>query len=114
VGDKGTLLIGGAGGGKGPIEGLLPAEKFEGFELPPKTIPRTIGHYQEWIEAAKGGPAANCNFDFATLINETALIGAIASRTGKYLVWDAENLRFTNDDEANFHLKAPFRAGWSL
>ena len=117
VGDNGTLLILGTGGGQGP-EGtsprvLLPAEKFKDFTPPPKTIRRTIGHYQEWIAAAKGGPPANCNFDFASLIAETALIGVISARTGKHLAWDAPNIRF-NDNEANEYINPPYRSGWSL
>jgi hypothetical protein len=118
VGDKGALLIQGAGGGGsrggGPVSGLLPAAKFKGFKPPPKTTKRTIGHYQEWIAAAKGGPPANCNFEFATLINETAQIGVISARTGKHLLWDAPNMRFTNDDEANQYINPPYRSGWSI
>ena len=117
AGDNGVLLIGGAGGGTrgvDPASGLLPAAKFKDFAPPPKTIARTIGHYREWIAAAKGGPPANCNFEFATLINETALLGVISSRTGKHLVWDAQAMRFTNDAEANEFLNPPYRSGWSL
>jgi predicted dehydrogenase len=118
VGDKGVLLIRGTAGGSGRQERkphvLLPEERFRDFAPPAKTIPRTIGHYQEWIAAAKGGPAANCNFDFAGLIAETALIGVISARTGKHLNWDAENLRFTNDEAANEYINPPYRAGWSL
>jgi predicted dehydrogenase len=118
VGDKGSLLIGGAAGGgrtaRGPAGGLLPAAKYKDFTPPPKTIPRTIGHYQEWIAAAKGGPPANCNFEFATLINEAAQIGVISARTGKHLLWDAPNMRFTNDAEANQYIDPPYRSGWSL
>ena len=119
VGDKGVLLIPSTGGGTwragaGPVSGLLPAAKFRDYAAPPKTVARTVGHYQEWIRAAKGGPPANCQFDFASLIAETALLGAIAQRTGKYLLWDAANMRFTNDDEANRHVTPAYRAGWAL
>jgi hypothetical protein len=115
VGDNGILLILGTAGG--PSDGgrvLLPAARFRDFTPPPKTIQRTIGHYQEWIAAAKGGPPANCNFDFASLIAETALIGVISARTGKHLAWDAENMRFTNDAQANQLVTPEFRTGWAL
>ncbi len=111
-GDKGVLLVDGAGGGRKRT--LLPEAKYKDFTPPPQTIPRTTGHYQEWIAAAKGGPPANCNFEFAKLIAETALIGVIASRTGKVLRWDAENMRFSNDAQANEYLNPPYRSGWSL
>ena len=115
VGDKGVLFLRGAGGGeRGPAAGLLPADKFKDFTPPPKTLKRTVGHYIEWIQAAKGGPPASCNFEFGCLLTEAALIGCIAQRTGKTLLWDAENMRFTNDADANQYLNPPARAGWQL
>ena len=112
VGDKGVLLVGGGAAGKANV--LLPAAKFKDFTAPPKTIPRTIGHYKEWILAAKGGPPANANFDFSRLTAETALLGVISARTGKHLFWDPQNMRFTNDDDANQYINPPYRSGWSL
>lgn len=117
VGEKGSLLIDGAAGGsrpEGPAAGLLPVARFKDFTPPAKTLARTSGHYLEWIAAAKGGPPANCNFDFASLLNETALIGVISARTGKHLLWDAQAMRFTNDSAANDYLNPPYRSGWSM
>ena len=92
---------------------VTPAQKAS-FNPPPQTLPRSPGHYKEWIAAAKGGPPANCNFEFASLIAETALLGVIAQRTGKFLVWDAENMRITNDSVANELVRSEYRRGWSL
>jgi hypothetical protein len=118
VGGKGVLLIHGAGGGRsqgrGPLDGLLPASRFADYTPPPKTIPRTIGHYKEWIEACKGGPAANCNFEFANLLNETALLGVVSARTGKHLIWDSRNMRFTNAPESSEYIQPAYRSGWSV
>lgn len=115
VGDKGVLFLRGSGGGeRTPAAGLLPADNFKDFTPPPKTLKRTVGHYLEWIQAAKGGSPASCNFEFGCLLTETALIGCIAQRTGKTLVWDAENMRFTNDSDANQYLNPPARAGWQI
>jgi hypothetical protein len=36
------------------------------------------------------------------------------SRRSKKLSWDAANLRFTNDEEANRLIKEPYRNGWRL
>jgi predicted dehydrogenase len=115
-GEKGTLLIGrimNEDNATGMEKGLLPAAKFKDYQLPPKTLERTNGHYKEWIAAAKDGPPASCTFEFARLLAETALLGVISQRTAKSLVWDAENMR-TNDAEANQYLKPLYRAGWSL
>jgi predicted dehydrogenase len=32
---------------------LFPKEKFAGFQPPPRTIPESIGHAEEWLEACK-------------------------------------------------------------
>jgi hypothetical protein len=117
VGEKGVMLAAREAGtasqpARPPM--LLPTAQFKGFVPPPKTIPRSIGHYQEWIAAAKGGPPANCQWEYAKLFTETSLLGVIAARTGKDLVYDAQNMRFTNDAGANEYLSAPSRPGWSL
>ena len=49
IGDKGKLLSGYYGG----KNRLLPESKFRDYQPPPKTLPRTIGHYKEWTEACK-------------------------------------------------------------
>jgi hypothetical protein len=109
VGEKGILQSGFTGGPR-----LLNPAQQQGFTPPPKTLPRTIGHYREWVAAAKGGPPAACNFDFAGPVTEIALLGVIAQRTGKHLVWDAANMSFANDAAANEFLNPPYRQGWSL
>jgi len=114
VGDKGVLVPGSEGGVRSSPTLLLVNGKPTEFTPPPKTIPRTIGHYQEWIAAAKGGKPANCNFDYACLFAETSLLGVIAARTGRDLEYDAGNMRFTNNADANQYLNPPYRSGWSL
>ena len=109
VGEKGAILSGFAGG---PMLVLGPAQRD--FTPPPKTLPRSKGHYLEWIQAVKGGPPANCEFGFGGLLAETALLGVIAIRTQKFLAWDAEAMRVTNEPEANQFVQGMYRAGWSV
>jgi len=106
VGDKGVMLSGFTGGPR-----VLGRE----FPAPPRTVARTMGHYEEWINACKGGPPANCNFEFASLITETALLGVIAERVpGGLLEWDPAAMRFPNSTDATALLNPPARAGWSI
>ena len=109
VGEKGTLLSGFTGGIR-----FLSAEQETSLAAPEKTLPRTKGHYMEWVDACKGGAPANCNFDFAAPITEIALLGVVAQRTGKFLLWDAEAMSFPNDAAATQLLKPEYRRGWSL
>ncbi len=109
VGDKGVLLSGFSGGPR-----LVTEAQRQSFTAPPKTLIRSSGHYTEWIDAAKGGKPANCEFGFGSLLTETALLGVIAQRTGAYLEWDSEQGRIANNAEANLLVNPPYRQGWSL
>ncbi len=109
VGEKGTLWSGFTGG----IH-FLSAAQEKALAAPAKTLPRTKDHYMEWVNACKGGAPANCNFEFAAPLTEIALLGVIAQRTGKFLEWDAQGMRFPNDSAASELLKPNYRAGWSL
>lgn len=93
VGDKQTIFSKFTG-----TPSLIPEREFAG---PPKTMTRTKEHYAEFAAAAKGGPAAACEFGFGSLLTEITLLGTIAQRTGKYLRWDAAAMRFTNESAAN-------------
>ncbi|MGM0491262.1 MAG: Gfo/Idh/MocA family protein [Planctomycetota bacterium] len=93
---------------------LWPEEKFEGFEPPEPSIPPSVGHHREWLEACKHGSPTTCNFDYSGAVTETMLLGNIAFRTGETLQWDAEGMRITNCREANDLLAREYREGWRL
>jgi len=109
VGEKGTLMSGFSGGMR-----FLSERQEKSLAPPPKTLPRTRDHYMEWVNACKGGPPANCNFEFAAPLTEIALLGVIAQRTGRFLLWDAASMRFRNDAEATALLTPEYRKGWTL
>jgi hypothetical protein len=110
VGSSGKLMASYSGG----HNRLLPEKRFRDFVTPPKALPRTVGHYREWILAAKGDKPAHCNFEIASRMTEVALLGTLAARTARYLEWDSANVRVTNDAEANRLVNPPYRQGWTL
>ncbi len=93
---------------------LLPEEEYADFQPPPPSIPRSRGHYREWLLACKGGPPALCHFDYSGPITETVLLGCVAYRTGEKLQWDAQNLKATNCAEAEQFIRRSYRKGWTL
>ncbi|MBN2296464.1 MAG: gfo/Idh/MocA family oxidoreductase, partial [Pirellulales bacterium] len=108
IGEKGMLLS------DYSRKVLLPAEKFADFKAPDPTIPKSIGHQQEWLAACKTGGPTTCNFDYSGTLSEAVLLGAVSFRTGKKLDWDAKNLKATNCPEADKFIHKQYREGWAL
>jgi hypothetical protein len=108
VGDKGMLLC------DYSRRVLLPEKQFAGFVLPKPTIPNSIGHHKEWVEACKSGATTTCNFDYAGALTEAVLLGVVSYHCRQPLEWDAANLRVTNTREADRFLRREYRKGWSL
>ncbi len=93
---------------------LFPTDKFADFQLPAHTIPRSIGHFREWIEACKTGTPTTCNFDYSGPLTETVLLGTVAYRQGVPLEWDATQLKATNCPEADRLIRKAYRDGWQI
>ncbi|HCN83190.1 MAG TPA: oxidoreductase [Sphingobacteriaceae bacterium] len=112
VGSKGKILS--AGEGTRSIT-LLPESRNNDYKRPAPTLPRSIGHQKEWIEACKGNGTTESNFGFAGPLTEACQLGNICIRSkGKVLEWDSENLKITNNDEANKLIHFNYREGWTL
>jgi hypothetical protein len=110
IGDKGKLLCGTFG--ENPR--LLPDAAMDAYKRPEKTMPRSKGHHQDWIDACKGNGTTGSHFDYAGPLTEMALLGNIALKTGKVIEWDALNLTITNEKEANQYINPTARPGWAL
>ena len=124
IGEKGNLVLPHVGGPR-----LYPVENFQGFAYP-KDI-KGLNHYHRWIDAIIGGTKTTDGFDYAGWLSEAAQLGNVATRVprrpvnshGKLsvtpeelnvLTWDAENLRITNNVEANALLTRTYRKGWEV
>lgn len=108
VGEKGNLL---ADYGR---RQLLPEDKFKDFPAPAPTIPDSIGHHREWIEAIRNGGPTTCNFDYSGALTETVLLGNVAYRVGKRIEWDHATLRARGCPEADAFIQHTYREGWRL
>jgi hypothetical protein len=108
IGDKGMLTT----GCYGERTRLVPASKMSDYKLPPPVLTRSPGHYRDWLRAAKGGEPSCSNFGVAGPFVSWMLLGVISMKFEGKLEWDARNMRFTNNPEANKFLKPHFRKGW--
>ena len=138
IGTKGKMMC----GTYGRVPQLLPTSR-SAQTIVPQTIARVpgadiTGHYTAWVDAALAGYGSaqeknlSSNFKIAGPLTETVLMGNLAIRSydlrkphadgkgfdypGRHikLLWDGDNMKITNFDEANKFIKRDYRAGWSL
>lgn len=106
-----------------------------GPDKAPETEPE-YGHQRKWVDACKAGfkspehLALTSSFDYAGPMTETVLMGNLAIRSymlrkpdakgaqdffaRKKLLWDGENMRITNMEEANQFVGRIYRPGWEM
>jgi predicted dehydrogenase len=113
VGDKGKLMY--STYGRNPR--IIPESKMREYQRPEKTIPRSPGIHEEWVEAIKKGTKSTSDFSYSGTLTEVMLLGNVAVATKEHntkLEWDSENMEFKNLPEANEFLHMEYREGWSL
>ena len=106
-----------------------------GPEIEPSDEPE-YGHQRLWVDACKAGfgseehLALTSSFDYAGPMTETVLMGNLAIRSymlrreneekkmefigRKKLLWDGENMRITNFEEANQFVGRTYREGFEV
>lgn len=115
IGEKGTIMTGCYG--KNPR--LIPETAMQQFDLPKPSLERVpdgmAGHERDWVKACKTGKPASSNFDYSGPLSEMVLMGNLAVRfPGRRIQWDGENMRVTNDAEADGYVQREYREGWEL
>lgn len=137
VGTKGKMMC----GTYGENPRLLPTSKTDEVNVPQKyaRVPGgASGHYGQWVEGAIAGygeKELSSPFEIAGPLTETLLIANLAIRgidirktkqndkgetyyeyPGRdiKMIWDSDNMRVTNFDEANQFVKREYREGYSL
>jgi predicted dehydrogenase len=142
-GANGVLMIGTKGIMSCGMYGLNPkiylknGERIEAPKLDISALPPEYGHQTSWAEACKAGfgstqhKALTSSFDYSGPLTETVLMGNLAIRsymlrkartTGngfdyygrKKLLWNGNDMKITNFDEANQFVKRQYREGWKL
>lgn len=80
------------------------------------SIPDSIGHHREWIEAAKRGDTdTTCNFRYGAHLTGAGLLGNVSYRAGQTkLQWDAQALDAPNCPAADRFIRSTYRDGWEL
>ena len=112
VGERGTILCGGWSG----TPRLVPESLMTDFQPPLKTIPRSPGHREEWIQACKDGTpeAAKAGFTYSGPFTEALLVGNLAVRLQKRIEWDGAKMQATNAPEAEPLIRKTYRPGFGI
>jgi predicted dehydrogenase len=114
---KGKMLV---IGDYGDEVRLLPSKVHEQTQFPAPSIPRSPGHREEFIMAARGErpwDSTGSNFPgYAGALTEVMLLGNICQRIGKVglkIECDAAG-REVKTEEARQYLRREYRKGWEL
>jgi hypothetical protein len=110
IGEKGVIVNGG-----NRVPHVFPESLAKSMKKPKQTIARSNGHFRDWVDAIKGGPAASANFDYGAHLTEITLLGVLSLRMGGQKInWDAENLKAIGVPEADQYIKESVRPGWEM
>ena len=112
VGDDGIMTQGEYGG----RPRLMPDEKMAEYKKPEPFLERieNQNHYQNWLQACKGGTPACSNFDYAGPFTEMVQFGNLVVKSGKKLHWDNQKGVVTNVRNAEEVVSKEYRKGWEL
>ena len=71
-------------------------EKGRKIEEPPRTLPRSVGHHREWLDAIKSRSQCSCHFGYGHRLTTVGNLGNISLWTGEKLTWDPVAERVVN------------------
>ena len=110
VGDKGKMMGGSHAGFCEPFD--------KDYVRPKATLPRSEGHYKEWVLAARGEKihrgTTGSNFGYAGPMTATINLGVVGMYfPGEKLEWDGQKLEFKKA-AANQYLQREYRKEFTL
>lgn len=80
----------------------------------PKSIPRSPGHQQNFVDAVKSRSQPESNLEYVRNMTLPMHLAVISWRLGRKLNWDDTKELFINDNEANSMLSRKPREKWHL
>jgi predicted dehydrogenase len=126
--ESGALLVGStwtmySPNDYGARQVLWPRGDYTDLKAPAQSLPRFGGSRDiddnqkgEWVAAIRSGKpeVALSNFDYASVLAESMLLGNVAVRSGESIDYDPSTGQITNSSTAARYLKPHFRKGWEI
>lgn len=108
-GTEGTLFVNRA---------FLEVIPEQGRSLAPQRVERTNNsgdtHFANFIDCMRSRQRPTSDIEIGHRSSSTAILGNVAYRTGRALVWDGESESVVGDEAASGMLHRAYRAPWSL
>jgi predicted dehydrogenase len=107
----------------GAVQMLWPAGEYHEIKVPEHPLPRIEGgrgaddaQKLEWVQAIRAGKPslALSNFDYASNLTESMLLGNVAVRSGEAIDYKPEIGEIAGSSSASQYLKPYFRKGWEI
>ena len=125
---SGSLLIGSkwrmySPNDYGAVQMLWPVGDYKDIKVPEPMLPRITGAHGtddgqklEWVQAIRAGKPslALSNFDYASTLAESMLLGNVAVRSGQAIDYNPETGEIAGGSSASQYLKSYFRKGWEI
>jgi predicted dehydrogenase len=108
-GDKGTLIC-----DYSTLEITINGETVSDIPSVPKTIERSPGHQQNFVDAVKSRKQPESNLEYAREMTLPMHLALISWRLGRKLEWNTNREKFKGDREANSFLSREYRKEWAL
>jgi hypothetical protein len=94
---------------------LLPEEKFSDVKGgPPQTLPKSIGHHKEWVEACKGNGQTFSPCAIGGPLTELMQLVNLATLVDGPVEYDTISGHILNSKPAGELLHREYRKGWEL
>jgi predicted dehydrogenase len=117
--DSGTLYVGEKGilytATYGNKFHIVPSEKMNQIEQPPRTLPRPKNIMKDFLDAVREGKKETAaGFDYGARLTEFTLLGNLAQHAGvgNKIEWDGAKMKVTNRAELNQWVGRRARKGW--
>jgi predicted dehydrogenase len=108
-GDKGTLLC-----DYQTREIRINGQLMDDIPEIPKSIERSPGHQQNFINAVKSRIQPESNLEYAREMTLPMHLALISYRLNRKLKWNSRREKFIDDKEANQYLSREYRKKWDL
>lgn len=93
---------------------IIPKDKAKEMESSLPNVPKSpSNHFANFLRACKGEEKCRSSFDIAGPLSQVLVLGVMAQRLNRKILFDRETQRVTNDKIADAMLEGPPpRAGW--